>query len=101
MPWAVAYTQNLNPVAGFRPQLPNSEIISTFFAAVPVLLLFYLLVKRRWLASKAGAAGALCAVLIACLVFEMPLKMASMAFVHGFRYGLLPIAVPLLWAVLI
>jgi len=91
MPWAVAYTQNLNPVGHFRPTLPNSEIISTAFAAVPVLLLFYLLVKRRWLASKAGAAGAASAIVIAWLIYEMPLRMAGMAFVHGVGYGLLPI----------
>src|SRR5205085_2287307 len=64
MPWAVTYTQDLDPIHHLRPTLPNSALVSTFFAAVPVLLLFYLLVRRRWLASKAGAAGALAAILI-------------------------------------
>lgn len=101
MLWALTYTQNLNPVSTFRPHLPNSEILSTFFAAIPVLLLFYLLVKRRWLASKAGAAGALSAILIAWLIFEMPLKMAAMSFVYGVGFGLLPIGWTIFCAMLI
>ncbi|MFL5341800.1 MAG: L-lactate permease [Gemmataceae bacterium] len=101
MPWAVTYTQNLNPVGSFRPHLPNSEILSTFFAAIPVLLLFCQLVRRRWLASKAGAAGALSAILIAWLVFEMPLKMAGMSFVYGVGFGLLPIGWTIFCAMLI
>jgi lactate permease len=82
MPLAV-YVQDLNPL-GHRG-------LSTLVAAAPVLVLFYLLVGRRWLASAAGAAGAAVAVLIAWLVYGMPLPMASMAFVHGAVFGLLPI----------
>ena len=48
---AVAYTQELNPL-GF-------SVLSTVVAALPVLVLFYLLVVRGMLASKAGAVGAL------------------------------------------
>jgi lactate permease len=101
MPWAVTYTQNLDPIHHLRPSLPNSAILSTLFAAIPVMLLFYLLVRRRWLASKAGAAGALAAILIAWLVFEMPLRMAAMSFVHGVAFGLLPIGWTIFTAMLI
>ena len=80
---AVAYTQNLNPT--------GSAILSTIVAALPVLTLFYLLVARRWLANWAGASGAIVAILIAWLLYEMPLGMASWAFVHGAFFGLLPI----------
>ncbi|CAN5486854.1 L-lactate permease [soil metagenome] len=80
---AVAYTQDLNPL--------DHRLASTLVAALPVLVLFYLLVARRWLASWAGAAGALVAILIAWLVYKMPLEMASWAFVHGAIFGLLPI----------
>src|SRR5207248_2926342 len=83
MLFAVAYTQSLDPL--------GSQIASTLVAALPVLVLFYLLVGRRWLASYAGATGALTAILIAWLVYSMPLKMASWAFVHGAIFGLLPI----------
>ena len=79
----VAYTQDLDPL--------GHRVASTLVAALPVLVLFYLLVGRRWLASYAGAAGALVAILLAWLVYHMPLGMASMAFVHGLAFGLLPI----------
>ncbi|MDB5313083.1 MAG: L-lactate permease [Gemmataceae bacterium] len=82
MPFAV-YVQELNPL--------GYQTASTVVAALPVLVLFYLLVGRRWLASWAGAAGAVVAVLVAWLVYGMPLDMASWAFVHGAWFGLLPI----------
>ena len=83
MPLAVAYRQNLNPL--------DNVYLSTFFAALPVLVLFYLLVPRRWLASKAGAAGAIVAVLIAWLAYGMPLEMACLSFLTGAAFGLLPV----------
>ena len=49
--WAV-YHQRLNPLAD---KLPASNLLSIVFAALPVLVLFWLLVPRRWLAPKAGA----------------------------------------------
>lgn len=83
MTLAVAYVQNLDPL--------GNQILSTLFAALPVIVLFYLLVPRRWLASKAGLAGAIVAILIAWLVYKMPLDMACMSFVHGAGFGLLPV----------
>ncbi len=83
MLWAVAYQQNLNPL--------GHRLLSTVVAALPVLVLFYLLVPRRWLASKAGAAGAVTAILIAWLIYQMPLEMALWSFGHGVAFGLLPI----------
>src|SRR5262249_23987308 len=64
-------------------------------AALPVVVLFWLLVPRRWLAPKAGAAGALTAFLVAVIVYQMPPEMAGMAFVHGAAFGLLPVG----WAI--
>lgn len=83
-----AYVQDLNPL--------GNRTLSTLVAALPVLVLFYLLVGRRWLASWAGAAGAVVAILLAWLVYQMPLNMAGWAFVHGMVFGLLPIG----WTVL-
>jgi L-lactate permease len=82
MPWAV-YHQELDPL--------HNRILSTAFAALPVLVLFWLLVPRRWLAPKAGAGGAITAILVAWLVYGMPLPMAGMAFVSGVLFGLLPV----------
>jgi lactate permease len=77
------YVQELNPL-GHRG-------LSTLVAALPVLVLFYLLVGRRWVASLAGAAGALVAILIAVGVYGMPVWAAGFAFLHGMAFGLLPI----------
>jgi lactate permease len=78
-----SYHQRLDPL--------GNPWLSTFFAALPVLVLFYFLVPRRWLAPKAGLAGALTALVIAVLVYGMPVEKAGMSFVHGVLFGLLPV----------
>jgi len=83
MPLAVAYVQDLDPL--------SNRLLSTLVAALPVLVLFFLLVVRRWLAPKAGAAGAATAILIAWLVYGMPIDMTCLAFLHGIGFGLIPI----------
>ena len=88
-----AYVQNLNPL--------NNQVASTVVAALPVIVLFYLLVGRRWLASWAGAAGAVVAIALACFVYGMPFEMASWSFVHGAVFGLLPIGWTVLAAMLL
>src|SRR5262249_7874371 len=84
----VAYQQRLDPLEGY---LPWSAVWSTVLAALPVLVLFWLLVPRKWLAPKAGAAGAVVALAVAVLVYGMPPVPALMAFVHGAAFGLLPV----------
>src|SRR5690349_20814188 len=83
-----AYQQQLDPLAG---ALAGSRIWSTALAALPVLVLFWLLVPRRWLAPKAGAAGAVTAILVAIFIYKMPPLMATMAFIDGAAFGLLPV----------
>ncbi len=82
MLWAT-FQQSLDPL--------HNRLLSTVFAGLPVLVLFWLLVPRRWLAPKAGAGGAVVALLVAWLVYHMPLGMATMAFVDGAAFGLLPV----------
>src|SRR5262245_41990139 len=88
MLWAAVYQQRLDPLAG---KLPLSSLLSLVFAALPVVVLFWLLVPRRWLAPKAGAMAALTALVIAVTVYRMPPLMAGMAFVDGALFGLLPV----------
>ncbi|HEY8504426.1 MAG TPA: L-lactate permease, partial [Gemmataceae bacterium] len=84
MPFADAvYVQDLNPL--------GNRVLSTLVAGLPVLVLFYLLVVRRWLASLAAACGAAAAVLVAGAVYGMPWAMAGWSFAHGVAFGLLPI----------
>jgi lactate permease len=84
----LAYQQQLDPL---RDSLLGSSVWSTVAAALPVVVLFWLLVPRRWPAPRAAAAGALTAILVAVVVYRMPLVMASMAFVQGAAFGLLPV----------
>jgi lactate permease len=81
--FCVTFQQELDPL--------NNRLLSTVFAALPVLVLFWLLVPRRWLAPKAGLGGAITAIGVAWLVYQMPLLMAGMAFVHGAAFGILPV----------
>jgi lactate permease len=88
MLWAI-FRQHLDPLS--EKAIPGSAVWSTIVAALPVVVLFWLLVLRRWLAPKAGAAAALTALVLAVVVFGMPPVMAGMAFVHGASFGLLPV----------
>src|SRR5687768_14305130 len=95
-----AYQQQLDPLAGVLPQ-PWSAVASTFFAALPVIVLFWTLVPMRWLAPKAGAAGAVTAILVAIAVYRMPVDMALWSFAYGVGFGLLPVGWTILNAMLL
>lgn len=77
------YTQIYDPVH-FMP-------LSTLVAALPVLVLLYLLVFRRLLAPWAALGGAVTALVIAVVAYRMPVAMAGLAFLNGALFGLLPI----------
>lgn len=98
MLWAVSYAQHLDPLEHI---LPWSALWSTLLAAVPVALLFYLLVFRHWRAPRAAAVAALSAFIIACLVYGMPAHLAGLAFLDGVGFGLLPIGWTVFSAMLI
>src|SRR5262245_48590947 len=93
MLWAVSYTQNLNPL--------DHRLLSTLVAALPVVVLFYLLVGRRWIASLAGAAGAAAAILVAWIAFNMPFGMTCLSFLYGVGFGLLPVGWTVFCAMLV
>src|SRR5581483_1136423 len=84
-----------------RHSVPWSPLWSTLLAAVPVVLLFYLLVFRRWSAPRAGFAAAVSAFVIAWLGYGMPPQMAGMAFLDGAAFGLLPVGWTVFSAMLI
>lgn len=77
------YTQNYDPF--------GNVWISTLVASLPVVILFYLLVVRRALVPWAAAGGAGAALLIAILVYHMPVGMAGLAFMNGALFGIMPI----------
>jgi lactate permease len=83
-----AYQQRLDPL---QDSILWSPVWSTALAALPVVTLFWLLVFRRWLAPKAAAAGAVVALLIAIVIYQMPADMALLAFADGAAFGLMPV----------
>jgi lactate permease len=97
MLWA-SFQQRLDPL---HDTVLWSTVWSTLLAAVPVVVLFWLLVPRRWLAPKAGAAGAVAALLVAIVVYRMPPLSAVMAFLYGVGFGLLPVGMTIFSAMLL
>jgi len=83
-PWP----QNYDPL-GFWPG-------STVLAALPVVVLFYLLAFRRVSAAYAALGGAATALAVAIIIVGMPARLAAMSFAYGVGFGLLKIA----WIVL-
>src|ERR1043165_4799531 len=79
------WQQNYEPVAG-------SLGMSTAVAAIPILILFFMLgILRRpaWMAALTALAAAF---LLALVAYRMPLTLAVMSAVMGAAYGLFPIA---------
>ncbi len=75
----MSWTQVYDPI-GFWP-------LSTLMAALPIAILFYLLVVQRlpaWLCALAGAATA---VALASLVFRMPWALSLASFGYGACFG--------------
>lgn len=70
-------------------------------AALPVLVLFILLVVKRAPVPWAAGGGAAAAFVIAVLIYRMPLGMAGMAFMNGALFALLPIGYVLIGAMLL
>jgi len=79
------WQQNYAPVAG-------SLGISALVAAIPILALFFMLGVRRkpaWMAALTALASAL---VVALLVYHMPVRLALMSSVFGAAFGVFPIA---------
>jgi len=62
--------------------------LSTLIAALPVVVLFYLLAVRGTKPHWAALVGAAMAMLGASLIFTMPWSMSAMSFVFGAGFGL-------------
>ncbi|WP_136810225.1 L-lactate permease [Desulfosediminicola flagellatus] len=65
--------------------------LSALVAAIPIIVLFYLLAFRRWGGHKAGGVAAVLSFLLAVTVWQMPVQMAVSATVMGVLVGLFPI----------
>lgn len=70
--------------------------LSTIVAAIPLLLLFYLLAVRRTAAHIAATLAAMTCAVLAVAVFHMPVIMAAGAVASGWVYGIIRVG----WVVL-
>lgn len=69
----------------------NHSTLSVLVALVPILFIFWALIIRRMKGYQASLAAMSIALLIAVLVYGMPVKLAVLSVVHGALYGLFPI----------
>jgi len=88
------WPQNYTPVAGSLP-------LSTLVAALPIFVLLFLLGIRRMPAWKSSLVGLATAVLIAGVVYGMPLGRLVPAVLMGAAFGLWPIGWVVFTAVLL
>src|SRR5437899_11435001 len=64
-------------------------LLSTLVAALPIIVLFGLLAGLKVRPHWCAIAGALTAIVVAVLVFKMPLALASMSFAYDVTFGVL------------
>ena len=78
------WIQNYNPL--------SNTWLSTAAAAIPVVLLFYLLAVKKILAHRAAIYAFVAAILLAGFVFKMPWHMVAGAVGSGLVFAVLRIA---------
>lgn len=66
----------------------HSWPLSTLVAAIPIIVLFYLLAVRGTAPQWAAMICAALAIMLASTVFTMPIVMSAMSFVFGAAFGL-------------
>jgi lactate permease len=84
-----SYTQHYTPVA-------DNLLLSALVAALPIVVLLGLLGLLRVKAHLAALAGLAASLLVAIVVFRMPVGTAAAAATNGAAFGLFPIG----WIVL-
>jgi lactate permease len=79
------WTHNYEPIGG-------SLGLSAVAAAIPVVVLFYMLGVRRTPAWQAAASALVSALAVSLFVYGMPVGMAVWATLYGAAFGIFPIA---------
>nr|WP_092068814.1 lactate permease LctP family transporter [Dendrosporobacter quercicolus]NSL47237.1 lactate permease LctP family transporter [Dendrosporobacter quercicolus DSM 1736]SDL81734.1 lactate permease [Dendrosporobacter quercicolus] len=79
----MTWTQNYDPM--------GSIAVSALIAALPIIVIFYLLAVRRVPGQVAGAIALAVAVLVAIIGFKMPVGLALITTGMGALYGIFPI----------
>lgn len=84
------WVQGYDPLGSVVSAMPE-YLLSALVAGIPLYLLFYMLAVKRTAGHKAAIVGTLSAVLIAILVWKMPVGLAVSSTVMGACFGLFPI----------
>ena len=79
MPWIQEYA----PVGGV--------VTSACLAAIPLLILFYMLAVRKAKGHIAAVAGLISALIVAVAIWRMPVSLALSSTLNGAAFGLFPI----------
>lgn len=69
----------------------NNITLSVLVALIPILFIFWALIIRKMKGYQASLIATALAMLIATLVYGMPVKLALLSAAHGALYGLFPI----------
>jgi lactate permease len=69
----------------------GSIFLSALAAAIPMIVIFYLLAIRRSPGQVAGISSLLAAFLVAVLIYKMPLVTTLVSALMGIAYGIFPI----------
>lgn len=79
----MTWTQEYVPLA--------STFLSALAAAIPIIIIFYLLAIRRSPGQVAGITALIAAFLVAVLIYKMPVSTAFLSALMGIAYGIFPI----------
>jgi len=78
------WQQNYDPL--------NNLWLSSLVAVIPIVFFFFALIKLKLKGYKAGTITVVLALLVALLLYGMPVPQALASVAYGFLYGLWPIA---------
>lgn len=79
----MAWIQNINPL--------NNNALSLLVAIIPVLFIFWALIIKKMKGYQSSVIATVIALIIAILVYGMPVNLALLSTASGALYGLFPI----------
>src|ERR1044072_5003041 len=71
--------------------LNNNMALSALVAAVPIFVIFWALIIKKMKGYKASLLTILVSIILAVLVYKMPVQLALLSGLHGAMYGFFPI----------
>jgi lactate permease len=79
----MSWTQVVDPL--------HNIALSAIVAAIPIYFIFWALIIRKMKGYMAGLLTVFIAILVAVVVYRMPVKLALLSTLHGALYGFFPI----------